>query len=210
MQLFILGIVCVIVLKLAIELAKIPAVRGKYGEWFISAVMKMTLPKEDYVVLNDVYLPLEDGTTTQIDHIIVSRYGIFVVETKNYSGWIFADANSKVWTQTIYRKKNTFQNPIRQNYKHVCAIADNLQIDKRYLKGMVVFIGGSQFKTAKPEAVVYPCEIGTYVKSFRQEIIKDDQVPEIADVILEWQGTLSREQIASHVKNLKDRHNCPK
>ena len=86
---------------------------GAIGKWFVSRMLKGGLPETDYIILNDVYLPLPDGTTTQVDHIVVSRYGIFAVETKNYSGWIFADANSKVWTQTIYRKKSTFQNPMR-------------------------------------------------------------------------------------------------
>lgn len=206
MTLFIIAIVIVILFKLTIELSKIPAVRGKYGEWFVTCIMRLFLPKEDYIILNDVYLPMNDGMTTQIDHIIVSRYGIFAVETKNYSGWIFADAKAKVWTQTVYRKKNTFQNPLRQNYRHICAIAENLGIESKYIKGMIVFVGGAEFKTGIPEGVVYPCQIGSYIKSFKNDIIKDEQVSEIAEAILEWQGTLTKQQIASHVKNLKTRH----
>ncbi|MGN0876689.1 MAG: NERD domain-containing protein [Kiritimatiellia bacterium] len=181
-------------------------VKGAIGEWFVSRMLKGGLPKTDYIILNDVYLPLPDGTTTQVDHIVVSRYGIFAVETKNYSGWIFADANSKVWTQTIYRKKSTFQNPMRQNYRHVCAIADNLGIDKSYVKGVVVFIGGSTFKTERPEGVVYAGGVAKYIRSVNVPIIKDKQVPEIASAIVEWQATLSRKQVSSHVANLKKSH----
>ena len=51
-------------------------------------------------------------------------------EMKTYSGWIFGDEKGREWTQSIYRKKSRFQNPMRQNYKHICALAANLGIDK--------------------------------------------------------------------------------
>ena len=178
--------------------------KGAFGEWVVGR--KLARLPEGYVVLNDVYLPLADGTTTQIDHIVVSRYGIFVVETKNYSGWIFADEKSKVWTQTIYRKKSTFQNPMRQNYLHICTVADNLGIDHAYVKGVVVFLGGCDFKTERPAGVVYAGGVADYIRGFATPMIKDDQILEIAAVILEWASTLSRQQVSSHVKNLKARH----
>lgn len=196
----------VLLLKVVIAVLRLPSVKGAFGEWLVSRMLKGGLPETDYIVLNDVYLPLPDGTTTQIDHIVVSRYGIFAVETKNYSGWIFADANSKVWTQTIYRKKSTFQNPMRQNYRHICAIADNLGIDKSYVNGVVVFIGGSTFKTERPEGVVYAGGVAKYIRSVSEPILKDEQVHEIVSAILEWQSTLSRKQIASHVDMLKRSH----
>ena len=201
---WVLGVV--LLLKLLVGFLRLPSVKGAIGEWVVSLMLKGGLPEADYIVLNDVYLPLPDGTTTQIDHIVVSRYGIFAVETKNYSGWIFADANSKVWTQTIYRKKSKFQNPMRQNYRHVCAIADSLGIDRSYVKGVVVFIGGSTFKTERPEGVVYAGGVAKYIRSVRVPIIKDVQVPEIASAIMEWQGTLLRRQVASHVNMLKKSH----
>lgn len=196
----------VFLLKILITFLRSPKIKGVFGEWLVSRMLRVGLQAGDYIVLDDVYLPLPDGTTTQIDHIVVSRYGIFAVETKNYSGWIFADANSKVWTQTIYRKKSTFQNPMRQNYRHVCAIADNLGIDRSYVKGVVVFIGGSTIKTERPEGVVYAGGVAKYIRSVNVPIIKDEQVAEVASAIKEWQGTLSRKQVESHVDNLKKSH----
>jgi restriction system protein len=192
-------------LNILVAILRSPKIKGAMGEWFVSRILHKRLP-EGYIILDDVYLPLPDGSTTQIDHIVVSPYGIFVVETKNYSGWIFASAESKVWTQTIYRKKSSFQNPMRQNYLHVCAIANNLGIDKTYIKGVVAFIGGCTFKTERPEGVVYSGAVADYVRKFRTPIIKQDQVGEIAEAILEWQSTLSKATKASHVKNIKARH----
>ena len=182
-----------------------PKQKGKRGEKLVAGRLRKGLPDE-YRILNDIYLPLPDGTTTQIDHIVVSQYGVFVVETKTYSGWIFGDEKSKEWTQSIYRKKSRFQNPMRQNYKHICALADNLGIDKSYFHGVVAFTGDCTFKTEMPPGVVYSKGAADYIRSFRQPLIKAEQVGEVAAVIAEWQGTLSEKQIDSHVANLQKRH----
>jgi restriction system protein len=75
-----------------------------------------------------VTLPTEDGTT-QIDHVIVSRYGVFVIETKNLKGWIFGSPQQKTWTQKIYRHTTKFQNPLHQDYKHTQTLQAALELD---------------------------------------------------------------------------------
>ena len=77
--------------------------KGVTGEFIVNLSAKLFLDKQKYHLIKNVTLPTEDGST-QIDHIIVSKYGVFVVETKNMKGWIFGDANQKIWTQKIYTK----------------------------------------------------------------------------------------------------------
>ena len=182
-----------------------PKQKGARGERIVAKRLRDGLPDE-YLIMNDVYLPLPDGTTTQIDHIVVSQYGVFVVETKTYSGWIFGDEKSKEWTQSIYRKKSRFQNPMRQNYKHICALADNLGIDKSYFHGVVTFAGDCTFKTEMPPGVVYSRRAADYIRSHNTPMIKPNQLDELVSAIAEWQGTLSEKQIDSHVANLQKRH----
>ena len=188
-----------------------PKQKGKRGEKLVAGRMRKGLPDE-YRILNDIYLPLPDGTTTQIDHIVVSQYGVFVVETKTYSGWIFGDEKSKEWTQSIYNKKSRFQkrsrfqNPMRQNYKHICALADNLGIDKSYFIGVVAFTGDCTFKTEMPDGVVYSRRAADYIRSHTMSMIKPNQLDELVSAIAEWQGTLSEKQIDRHVANLQKRH----
>ncbi|MCQ2367417.1 MAG: NERD domain-containing protein [Kiritimatiellae bacterium] len=179
--------------------------KGVLGEKLVSMRLRDGLGPE-YEILNDIYLPTQDGATTQIDHVVVSKYGIFVVETKNYSGWIFGDAKAAKWTKSDYGKKSQFQNPMRQNYRHICALSENLGIPKDYFIGIVAFCGTGEFKTEMPEGVVYSRRAAKYIKSYSSQIIKDEQVHEIAEVILEWQATLSKQQIAAHVQNLNVRH----
>jgi restriction system protein len=166
-----------------------------------------------------VTLPTEDGTT-QIDHIIVSRYGVFVIETKNMKGWIFGSAQQKTWTQKIYRHTNTFQNPLHQNYKHTQTLQSALALDPDKLFSLIVFVGDSEFKTPMPDNVV---SIGSYVrfiKSKTQLILSDNEVQAICHKIASGQLKPSIKTHREHVKHVKaiieekqrqvDENACPK
>ena len=182
-----------------------PKVKGRIGEMRVSWSLRSELG-EGYEILNDVYMPSMEGETTQIDHIVVSPYGIFVIETKNWTGWIFGDAKSAKWTQSVYRKKNSFQNPIRQNYKHICELSRNLGIDKGYFISVIAVTGDCTFKTDIPEGVVYSKRAAEYIRSFTRWLIKPEQVPEIVSAILEWQASIPPSVKASHVSNLRRRN----
>lgn len=94
---------------------------GLYGEYKVRKAIKKiesTLSGK-YNALHNLYIPKQDGSTSQIDHVILSDQGLFVIETKNYSGWIFGDETSKYWTQVIYKRKEKFLNPILQNKGHI-------------------------------------------------------------------------------------------
>jgi hypothetical protein len=101
-----------------------PKVRGIIGEKRVRKQLAR-LPQEDYRVLNDVMIKAKKGTS-QIDHVVLSRHGIFVIETKNYKGWIHGNEDSEYWTQTIYRHKTRFHNPIKQNWGHIYALKEIL------------------------------------------------------------------------------------
>ena len=205
MPLLIVAIVLCVSLKLFFTWFFSPKQKGIRGERCVARRLRNGLPPE-YLILNDLYLPLPDGTTTQIDHVIVSQFGIFVVETKTYAGWIFGEANSAKWTQSIYRKKSSFQNPLRQNYKHICALADNLGISKDYFHNIVAFTGDCTFKTEMPEGVSYSRSVAKYIQTFTTPLIKTSQVAEVAEVIGAWQSTVSENAKKAHVSNLKQRH----
>ncbi|AIE37376.1 hypothetical protein BTK_32201 (plasmid) [Bacillus thuringiensis serovar kurstaki str. HD-1] len=99
----------------------VPKWKGKAGEKLVKRILSKLDPKS-YFVLHNVTVYTEYGDTTQIDHIVIAETGVFVVETKNYEGWIYGNEKSARWTQGIFRKKASFQNPFRQNYKHIKAI----------------------------------------------------------------------------------------
>lgn len=130
----------------------------------------------DYHLLNNITLPYEDGTT-QIDHILVSTRGIFVIETKHYSGELLANEKSPAWTQIVRMARIQMPNPIRQNYRHVRAVRDLLDfIPKEYIHSIVVFTGDAVFKTKIPEGVVYLSGLVGHIQSFQGEVVTQNKL----------------------------------
>ncbi len=81
-------------------------------------------------ILRNVYIPTDSGETSEIDVIFVTQKGIFVIESKNYSGWIFGDEKNAYWTAMLpNRQKNTFYNPIKQNHTHMKWLGKYLEED---------------------------------------------------------------------------------
>ena len=113
------------------------AVSGDYGEYTISAVMR-SLPGEFHVI-NNVLLKTKKGST-QIDHIIVCPYGVFVIETKNHKGMIFGDCFGRVWTQVVNgRGRFTFYSPVLQNEGHLRNLCNSIKVPMNYMAGIIVF-----------------------------------------------------------------------
>ena len=150
---------------------KLPQIKGRMGENLVIEGLGKHLDPNEYSVINDVTLPLEDGGTTQVDHIVVSRFGIFVIETKNMSGWIFGNGKQAKWTQTIHRSKHQFQNPLRQNYKHTKTLSDLLDLPHELFHSVVVFTRNAELKTKLPDNVGHLDEMMSYIKAFNEEII---------------------------------------
>lgn len=156
--------------------------KGKVGEHQVSRTLKRKLKKKDYLIINDIVLPTRDHGTTQIDHLIVSRFGVFVVETKNMSGWIFGSERSPEWTQVIYSWKSRFQNPLRQNYKHVKAVEYSLKLSPTQVHSVVVFVGTGEARTEMPDNVIWGKRVlPFYIKTFLKEVILEEELADVRD-----------------------------
>ncbi len=94
---------------------------GWYGEKLTERELKLVkLFGRKGKILRNIYLPKEDGETSEIDVVYITQKGIFVFESKNYSGWIFGDEKNKNWTAMLPNKqKNQFYNPVLQNRSHL-------------------------------------------------------------------------------------------
>ena len=129
-------------------------IKGITGERLVKAALEGELDPGAFRILHDVTLPSRDGTT-QIDHVVLSPYGIFTLETKHLSGWIFAPAGGKTWFQTFgNNNKFRFQNPLRQNHAHVKALEAVTGLGFDAFLPLVVMTGKAEFKTAIPKGVV--------------------------------------------------------
>ena len=181
--------------------------KGFVGEALGSISHKLFLDSSIYRELNNVTIPTPDGTT-QIDHVIVSRYGIFVIETKNMNGWIFGNEKSAEWTQSFPGGKFKFQNPLRQNYRHTKCLSEFLGMEHNKFHSVVMFWGESKFKTPMPENVM-DMGYATYIKSKTEVLFSDVEVNEAVEAI--QTGRLPRTWATrnQHIESLKSRHSKP-
>ena len=168
-------------LLLIVSVFKSRWLKGVFGEFLVNRLLSK-LPESDYTLIKDVTLPTNDGTT-QVDHIVVSRYGIFVVETKNMKGWIFGSARQKQWTQKIYRHSSKFQNPLHQNYKHIKALETLLGCSEEHLHSVIVFIGDSTFKTEMLPNITYARGSIRYIQQFNDVVFSDNDYARLTESI---------------------------
>lgn len=113
--------------------------KGNYGEFLTFLYLEdLDIDKK---LMTNLYIPKEDGSTTEIDLIMITGTGIYVFESKNYSGWIFGDERYKNWTQSLENKqKNKFYNPIWQNKGHISALKRILGMEEdNVFKSYIVF-----------------------------------------------------------------------
>jgi len=167
---------CYLVLAAFILMAiKSPWFKGVIDKFTVNMEAKMILDKEKYHLIKNVTLPTEDGIT-QIDHIIVSEFGVFVVEIKNMKGWIFGDASQETWTQKFHKHAIKFQNPLHQNAKHTKTLQALLGLSDTQLFSVIVFVGHVTFKTDMPENVTYRRGYLRFINSKQTPVLTDIQV----------------------------------
>ena len=197
-------------LVIIITLSRTAWFKGWWGELQIRIALRLFLNKRDYFALHNVTLPTADESTTQIDHVVISRFGVFVIETKNYKGWIFGGEHDSHWTQKIHKNHSQrFQSPLRQNYAHTQTLAALLQLPRTAVHGVVVFVGDSTFKTAMPDNVTYCGGLLRYIRAKGEVMLSPEQINAILEQVAAHRlaPTLATHRL--HVQNLKQRHAAP-
>lgn len=175
------------------------------GEALVSRVLLSHFGHPDHHLMNHVTVRLDDGTT-QVDHILVSRFGVFVIETKDYNGWIFANATAATWTQVHFRRKFKFQNPIFQNYRHVRAVQGLLDfLPPEAIKSVVVFSGNAQFKTETPQGVIAIDQLAEYLRHHTREVMSLNRLQFCVGRLETARLAISGETDVEHVQSLARR-----
>jgi hypothetical protein len=176
------------------------------GEARLSSEIRANFFAPDYHLMNHVTLQLQDGTT-QVDHILVSRFGVFVIETKNYNGWIFANSKHANWTQVLFKRKSQFQNPIFQNLRHVRAVQEMLNfLPADCVKSVVVFTGEAEFKTEVPHGVVYLSELADHIRGQDIEVMSQNRMQFCVGRLETARFAITNETDVEHIENLRRRH----
>ena len=164
-------------------------------------VNKVLSKLSGYKLLSDIMIRKEDGTS-QIDHILIGKKGIFVIETKDYSGTIRGEEYSKYWTQTINKRKNHFYNPIRQNYGHVKSV-ENIIKEKDIYISLIVFTNRSKLKGLNTDTpVIQVKKLKKFIRKYKSDIkLSNDQIEDIYKCLKKGNVQSSRAR-RKHVKRI--------
>lgn len=192
--LFVLALVCLIGYNYWINS---PQTKGKIGETMVHDILAQ-LP-EEYHVMDDVVFSTGKGTT-QIDHIVISKYGVFAIETKNYRGDIYGNDNRQEWTQIIvtnvtfakkwwktytYVTKNKMYNPVKQAITH-CNVIKGFLGDWRYLKviPIVVFVGKANLDDVyTSHHVIYSNQLLSTIQQYKSIYLTDNDMLRIMEIL---------------------------
>lgn len=183
-----------------------PRVKGWRGERRVQRMIREGLNPHLYADLHNVTLPTADGGSTQIDHLIFSPYGVFVLETKNLKGWIFGSERQAEWTQKIHpNHSQKFQNPLRQNYLHTQTVRAVLGLPADQVHSVVAFVGESQFKTDMPPQVLQGQAFIGYILQFQQQIWGPEEMQGLIDTLEQHRLAPTRATDRTHVAQVQQR-----
>ncbi len=187
-------------------------IKGYFGELKGTITQNIFLDSKTYKTFNNITLESTNGST-QIDHIIISKYGIFIVEDKNINGFVFGDENSQNWTIVNYKSKYQIQNPLKQNYRHIKIIVELFKINMNSIHSVVVFRGNCKIKTDVPKNVITNDYI-SYIQSFNCICFTENQVNDMCQTIEYKAQRKSFITNLKHVNSLTERYSsittCPK
>lgn len=181
-----LGGILAMLLLFTTVLVILALVLGRYGARIKGALEERTLHKvlvkelpASYQHYRNLVIPTAKGDFTEVDHLVLSHFGIFVIEVKNYRGWIFGGEKQPQWTLQRFRSKHPFMNPLHQNYKHTQAVKQLLGLtgkDADSVQSIVAFGRHAEFKFQIPPNVMYTSLVGDYINDFYQPCFSDEQI----------------------------------
>ena len=195
---FTIGLI-LLILGILIEIYY-PKFRGFMGEFWLKLELKK-LPKNKYKLLNDIMIEDEKGTH-QIDHIVISKYGIFVIEMKNYYGLIIGNQYKEKWYQYLGKNKYVFHNPMYQNYGHVKTLSIALNLSEELFIPITCFSNQVKLKVTSNKPVVQVGTINRNILKYTEEIITCD-LNELSSKI-ENMNILDKAKRKEHVKNIRN------
>jgi len=206
----------IFVLFFLLKLLK-PRIKGFAAEKGVGVILH-TLPRR-YHVFSNVMLRTSNGTT-QIDNVIISRKGIFVIETKSYTGTILGSYKDENWTKNVYGNCFPFRNPLRQNYGHTKSLEHLLGLSEDVFVPIVTFSGKVKLKVdAGRDIVIHTNRLKRTILSYKENVLSDVEVLKAIDVLKKNDVSdivSSSEHVANIRRNQKEKEDviksgiCPK
>lgn len=180
-------------------------IKGIIGEKTVSSILYL-LDNSKYKVINNVVIK-NGEITSQIDHVIISDFGIFVIETKNYKGWIVGGEKSEYWTQIIFKYRNKFYNPLLQNSGHIKALKNCLG-DYPHINyhSIIVFSINAEIKINTSRDVIKLHQLLRTIKKYSYVNLTETEKEKITQKI-KSSNVVNSYNKRQHIKSIKLRIN---
>ncbi len=212
--LIIAAIIIAVIFAVFVVILKSPKIRGKRGEAYVSFLLGKTKRGKRYVINNLLFKNLK-GNSCQIDHVCINKYGIWVIETKNYSGRIYGNDGQDQWTQVLAygRKKNKLYNPVKQNAAHINHLAGILK-RKDIFHNVVVFISKANLSHVNSSNVIKTSALKRTLKRSTGILLSNEEMEEYYSVLmnLKNENTVTEKEHVAKIKENKRKINlgiCP-
>lgn len=184
-------------------------VKGQWGELEVKWELGGTREGEQYLV-NDLVVTV-GGKSSQIDHLFINGNGLYVIETKNYSGKIYGNEKSREWTQVLAngKEKHPLYNPLKQNAIHIYRLKECVKI-KMPIYSLVVFVQGDIHGVKAPN-VILASRLKEYVRVWGEPKVSPEQMKTLYDKLMDMKNnpTVSNEEHIAFVKKTQeDIDNC--
>lgn len=196
-------IVAVIIISIKANTYKsnLPTAKGERGENTVAQILGETIIGEQYVI-NDLLFVNASGQSCQIDHIFINKFGIWVIETKNYSGHIYGEESQREWTQVLAfgNQKNKFYNPIKQNATHIYHLSKYLKT-KNVFQNVVVFLSNANISNVIYENIYSVNELSCIKSKHTDTLLTVDKMEDYYNKLLDlkYNYSISREE---HIENI--------
>ena len=185
--------------------------KGEVGEQLTSEQLSIGLDESLYHYYHNIIVPFKNGSS-QIDHLVVSPFGLFIVETKNLAGWIYGASDKAKWTQVLYKTKHQFQNPLRQTFRQKKVLASYFGVQEKNIHPIINFVGDCTFQTEMPSNVIQS-DPAKYIKQFTQEVFTYEELDRIQTIAMRILDVDDLSE-SKHIQSLNDRYAsnsvCPK
>ena len=178
-----------------------PESKGERGENVVAEILGNTIPGEQYVI-NNLLFKNKVGQSCQIDHVFINRFGIWVIETKNYSGNIYGQETQREWTQVLAygHEKHKFYNPIKQNATHIFHLSKYLKVNNLF-QNIVVFLSNADISNIISENVYTIHDLTTIKSRVTPVSLSVEQMEKYYNLLLTLKNSATITQ-DEHVENI--------
>ena len=187
----------------------LPRIGERLGSWRVHRALLRSLPASHYSVFRDVTVCANragDRPRAQIGHVVVSPYGLFLIEARNLSGRVDGSENDALWTRYRFRSKQQFHNPLGQACNHVLALQDLTGLSASCFQSMAVFTGRVDFERPMPARVTQLGGLVPFIQVRTQELLGFEEAQRVAALLESSRVSPGIQTAAAHLLALRESH----